>query len=135
MSWTLDTAARTLWQEARGEPLAGQQAVAWVMRNRLHSGRWGNSLASVCLWRAQFSGWYVPSDPNFAGACSLSDADPTLAKLVQILTDVMQADQATDPTGGATHYYAASMKTPPIWAETAIPCGTIGHQRFFKGVQ
>lgn len=135
MTWTFDTAVRTLWQEARGEPLVGQQAVAWVIRNRLQSGRWGHSLASVCLWRAQFSGWYVPSDPNFSGACNLSDTDPVLEKLAQVLTDVMQADQATDPTDGAMWYYAASMTTPPAWAETAIPCGAIGHQIFFKGVQ
>jgi spore germination cell wall hydrolase CwlJ-like protein len=132
MSWAIETAARTLWQEARGEPAAGQQAVAWVIRNRLASGRWGHSLASVCLWRAQFSGWYVPADPNFAGACNLADNDPLLLSMMNIITSVMAADPASDPTGGAINYFACSMAQPPVWASTMTFCGQIGHQNFYR---
>lgn len=132
MTWSEQVAARTLWQEARGEPLIGQQAVAWVIRNRLATGTWGKSLASVCLWRAQFSGWYMPSDPNFAAACDLANNDPTLLALTKVLSDVMSADRSQDPTGGATSYYAVSMTTPPAWAASMTFCGRFGNQLFLK---
>jgi spore germination cell wall hydrolase CwlJ-like protein len=131
MSWQEDTAARTLAQEARGEPEAGQLAVAWVIRNRVMDGRWGNNLASVCLWRAQFSGWYDPKDPNFAYATGLPDDNHTLQEMLGIIQTVMDADTATDLTGGALFYYAASMTAPPDWAETMTPCGKFGNQLFF----
>jgi N-acetylmuramoyl-L-alanine amidase len=130
MSWALETAARTLCQEARGEPLDGQQAVAYVIKNRLESDRWGKSLASVCLWRAQFSGWYVPSDPNFAYACDLPDDDATLSHMMSVMQVVM--DSNIDPTGGALFYYANSMPAPPSWAATMRFCGMFGHQSFYS---
>lgn len=131
MTWASDTAVRTLWQECRGEPQDGQIAVAWVIRNRLHSGRWGHSLASVCLWRAQFSGWYVPSDPNFAAACNLTDNDATLGHLSDLLSSVMTAPADSDPTGGALFYHADSMPSPPAWASTMRFLGKHGHQSFY----
>lgn len=131
MTWAFDIAARTLCQEARGEPIEGQTAVAWVIKNRLATGRWGHSLASVCLWRAQFSGWYVPTDPNFAYACALPDNDPTLSHMQSVMQTVL--DSATDPTNGATHYFAVSIPEPP-WAAGATFCGQFGHQRFYKNV-
>lgn len=134
MSWAFDVAARTLAQEVRGEPLDGQTAVAWVIKNRLHDGRWGHSLASVCLWRGQFSGWYVTSDPNFSYACSLADNDPTLSHMQSLLQTVM--DGAVDPTKGATHYYnPASVLQEPAWVQGATFCGQFGHQVFYKGVK
>ena len=131
-TWALLTAARTLLQEARGEPLSGQIAVAHVFKNRLASGRWGTSLAAVCLWRGQFSGWYVPSDPNFAYACNIADDDPLLLKMVSIVEAAMNADN--DPTQGATHYYAPSIEPPP-WINGATPCGKFGSQLFYKDVK
>lgn len=148
MDWNLSTAARTLWQEARGEPLPGQQAVAHVLFNRLKDGRWGNNLASVCLWHAGFSGWFSPRvvhgvavrDPNFAAACALSDQDPVLLALAALIEAVMAG--AIDPTGGATHYYAVG--TPePAWVKgdpangtpPATFCGRFGNQLFYKSVR
>lgn len=139
MTWALATAARTLCQEARGEPLEGQQAVAWVLRNRLADGRWGASLASVCLWHAQFSGWWCPRgtpayrDPNFAYACDMRDDDPMLIAMSQVLATVLAAEADADPTKKATHYYAESI-APPAWTKGAIFCGQFGKQRFYKGV-
>jgi N-acetylmuramoyl-L-alanine amidase len=128
MTWQLLTAARTLWQEARGEPDIGRKAVAHVLWNRLRSARWGTTLASVCLWRAQFSGW-LPSDPNFDAACALDDDDPLLQQMLEI---VVAAEKEPDITNGATHYFANSLKTSPVWALSATYCGTFGHQRFYK---
>jgi spore germination cell wall hydrolase CwlJ-like protein len=135
MTWSLEVAARTLLQEARGENDEGKNAVAHVLKNRLNSGRWGKSLASVCLWKAQFSGWYVPTDPNFAYACSLPDTDPALLKMKALMQEVL--DSTDDPTHGATHYYSpAAMKPPgstPDWVASMIFCGKFGNQNFYRG--
>lgn len=134
MTWDRQTAARTLAQEARGEPVGGQQAVAWVFRNRIADGRWGKNLASVCLWRGQFSGWYVPRDSNFAYACGLDDADKTLVAMLQVVEEVMAQDASEDPTMGATHYYATSIPAP-AWVPGATLTATIGHHKFYRGVK
>ncbi len=133
MSWQLLTAARTLWQEARGEPDEGRRAVAHVFWNRLRSRRWGDSLASVCLWRAQFSGWLLPGEPNFLEACALPDDDPLLVKLLAI---IVAAESEPDPTKGATHYFSNTMRVAPAWALSpgVTFLGVIGHQRFYKNV-
>lgn len=128
MTWALEVAARTVWQESRGEPTEGQKAVAHVIWNRVRDGRWGPNLATVCLWRAQFSGWYVPSDPNFKAACVLSDADPLLSKLRSI---IIAAETEVDPTGGALFYFANSMKNPPKWAKDMTFKGMFGNQKFW----
>lgn len=133
-AFDIQVAARTLAQEARGEPAEGQKAVAWVMRNRITDGRWGKNLASVCLWKGQFSGWYMPRDPNFAYACGLSDADPVCVKMGHIIGGVMAAPAIEDPVKGATHYFATSIPDP-AWVKDATPCGQIGHHKFFKGVK
>lgn len=131
-TFDIEVAGRTLAQEARGEPPEGQQAVAWVLKNRMATGRWGHSLSSVCLWRAQFSGWYIPSDPNFAYACGLQDGDPMLTHMRQLMQSVMAAPH--DPTGGALFYYAVSISPPP-WVDETKFCGQWGHQRFYRGTK
>ena len=130
--WHFETAARTLCQEVRGEPLEGQQAVAYVLKNRLADGRWGHTLGSVCLWPYQFSGWRGPQDPNFTYACSLKDDDATLSHMCSVLQTAL--DSTSDPTKGATHYYADYIN-PPMWARGATACGKFGRQFFFKGVK
>lgn len=79
----LDTLARTLWAECRGEPLLGQQAVAWVIRNRaLNPGWWTwhksmklkpvriTAVGGACLSPMQFSCWNMipPTEIDLAQA-------------------------------------------------------------------
>ena len=131
-SWAVEIAARTLCQEARGEPPEGQSAVAHVLKNRLVSGRWGASLASVCLWPMQFSGWRGPRDPNFAYACSLADDDAMLSKMRDVIAKALA--RPDDPTQGPTHYYADTIGAPG-WTEGAVCCGKFGHQLFYRNVK
>lgn len=130
MSFEDQVVLRTLAQEVRGEPLEGQKAVAHVILNRLKDGRWGKSLASVCLWRGQFSGWYMPRDPNFAYACSLRDDDQVLMKMAIAWT---KARIEPDFTDGATHYVNLSI-VEPAWVKGATFCGKFGAHSFYKGV-
>lgn len=149
MTWATQTAARTLAQEARNQPVEGQRAVAWTFRNRIAAGKWGANLGQVCLWHGAYSGWWCPRgapvyhDPNFAFACGLDDADALLVALEAIVAEVMAADPASDPTGGATHYYNPSAVPTPAWVtgdpSRGIPAAVftvqIGAHRFYRGVQ
>lgn len=126
MTFALEIAARTIWQEARGEPEEGQRAVARVIVNRLRDGRWGGSLASVCMWRKQFSGWN-DDDPNRVLACSLDDKSPSLIRFREFITEAMTG-ASPDPTQGATHYFNPAIVNPP-WA-TGKKFVQIGNHRF-----
>ena len=132
-----DILARTLWGEARGESLAGQIAVAWTVRNRVNDGKdrswWGEGYAGVCQKPYQFSCWNR-TDPNFA---YLSGAKPIpFRELAQarIAADRVIDGKVPDPTGGATHYYAIAMKTPPAWTAKAQQTLKLGGHVFFKDV-
>lgn len=131
MLFNTQIAARTLWQEARGEPVEGQRAVAHVLVNRLHSGRWGAALGEVCLSEFkgiyQFSGW-SRTDPNRKAAFALADDDAHLIALGALIQAALAGE--ADPTCGALFYYATSIPAPG-WAATMHPLGQFGHQLFF----
>lgn len=129
--WQLLTAARTLWQETRGEPDEGRRAVAHVIWNRVKSGRWGKTLGAVCLYHAQFSGWLSPKDPNFQASCNLADNDPLLQHLVQIL---VQTEAEPDITNGAMWYVADWLNPKPPWTTGATFKGKFGTQLFYSNV-
>lgn len=132
----VDTLARTIWGEARGEGFNGQVAVGWVIRNRVFDGKarswWGEGYAGVCRAPWQFSCWNA-NDPNSA---YLRGERPIPA------ADYMQCHEAavaamtgkTDPTGGATHYYSITMKKAPKWTVGATRTCKIGRHIFFKDV-
>lgn len=130
----LDILARTLWGEARGEGLAGMIAVGHVIQNRAkRPAWWGKDIISVCQKPWQFSCWNR-DDPNYqflSGLKPIPSAE--FEKARQAASSVLEGKQI-DPTGGATHYYAKSMKTPPRWTKGAKPTVTIGNHRFFKDV-
>lgn len=134
MSWDEQVAVRTLWGEARGEPEDGQLAVAHVLLNRRKAGKWGPTLAAVCLSRLQFSCWNA-SDPNRELMAVLAEDGAMFQRLKAVL-ERARVDNANgkDPTGGATHYYSTSMKDPPNWSKGATMTGQFGKHRFFRGV-
>lgn len=131
MSWDEQVLLRTAWGEVRGEPKDGQLAFFHVVFNRQKDGRWGKSLATVCLARLQFSCWNA-SDPNRELMAALQDDGSALSTLKGVLDE---ARNSKDPTSGATHYYATSMIVPPKWVIGATYCGQIGHHRFYKDVK
>jgi spore germination cell wall hydrolase CwlJ-like protein len=131
MTFALELAARTIWQEARGEMEDGQRAIAHVIVNRLRDGRWGKSLASVCMWDRQFSGWNN-SDPNRIASCTLPDDNPALARFREFITEAMTGADP-DPTNNSTHYFNPKIVNPP-WAE-GKPYKQIGNHRFLRDVK
>lgn len=140
----IDTAARTIWAEARGEGVDGMRAVAAVIINRARGARtfiaakkgrtshplFGDgTLKSACKVAWQFSCWNA-NDPNRAKLLALSKADPLYVKAVEALTWSLSNP---DPTDGATHYYANTIKAPP-WTKGATFTKKVGHHLFYKNV-
>ncbi|MCF4997374.1 cell wall hydrolase [Pseudomonas syringae] len=132
-----DILARTLWGEARGESIAGQLAVAWTIRNRVNDGKtkswWGEGYAGVCQKPYQFSCWNK-NDPNFAYLSGAKQIPFRELDQARIAADQVIDGKVPDPTGGATHYYAISMKTPPAWAAKAKQTLKLGGHVFFMDV-
>lgn len=138
--------ACTVFGEARREPLIGQHAVAWVIRNRLQSpARFGATWKAVCLRPAQFSCWYPWGGAgNFAAVMTaarqlLDGPAPrpgsALARALQVADDVM-VGRGPDPTSGADHYYAPAAMVPPgrvpVWARGLRPTAVVGAHRFYR---
>ncbi len=137
--------AMTAWQEARGEGPDGIRAVAHAEVNRLRAGKWYSrkTLAGTCLLAYAFSGW-MTSDPNRMASAEVSMSDPIMVLCVQEVSDAI-AGVTQDPTGGATHYYAAGTKEPswvtgkdPNTGEQEAPPANylcrIGKHQFFNEV-
>ena len=123
------TAALTVWGEARGEDEAGRRAVAWGLRTRLDTGRWGSTLDAVCKAKWQFSCWNA-NDPNRAKMEALPEDDPVYVECLRVVREVMASPSNDDPTNGATHYFAV-----PMWAVDKTPVLTHGRHWFFNTVR
>lgn len=133
----IDTLARTLWGEARGEGKIGMIAVACVILNRVKlSGKrrdFGKgTISSACLYPWQFSCWNK-NDPNLEKLKTVNDSDPAFIVAGDVAKMAVEGS-LKDITNGATHYYSSSMKNPPYWAVGVEPCKVIGRHIFFKGV-
>lgn len=131
----IDTLARTLWGEARGEGYSGQVAVGWAVKNRVFDGKgkswWGEGYAGVCLAPYQFSCWNK-NDPNFkylSGQLPIPTAQYEQARKAAL--DVINGQ--TDPTGGATHYHTTSIKSP-AWTKGAKVTVRVGNHVFYRNV-
>jgi spore germination cell wall hydrolase CwlJ-like protein len=131
-----DILARTLWGEARGESLAGQIAVAWTIRNRVFDERdkswWGEGYAGVCQAKYQFSCWNK-SDPNYPYMSGAKQMPVRELVQTRIAADQVIEGKVPDPTGGATHYYAISIKAP-AWSLKAKQTLKLGGHVFFRDV-
>jgi spore germination cell wall hydrolase CwlJ-like protein len=133
----IDTLARTLWGEARGEGEAGMIAVAAVILNRVtvsqeHDGRywWGHDVTTVCRAQAQFSCWN-PGDPNRAKLLAVDESDPQFRRALDIAAEAA-AGRLADPTFGATSYKVDSLPWPHGWGHPRLPLVTIGRHAFYN---
>ncbi len=135
----LDTLARTLFGEARGEAEPGHIGVIHVILNRLRLPGWwsrhGNdgipddTIAAVCRHPFQFSCWNR-TDPNRAKMDALSRTDPLYIRLRTLAEGVITGNRHPDPTGGATHYKVRGWKA--AWAQGKAPTAVIGKHEFYR---
>ncbi len=132
----VDTLARTLWGEARGEPVRGIEAVAAVVVNRVRVAErkgghwWGASVIGVCRKPWQFSCWNE-GDPNRPKLLAVTASDPVFATCLRVARRAVTG-LLPDPTGGATHYH--HVRIHPSWARGHTPCAEIGRHLFYDTV-
>lgn len=133
----VDTLARTLWGEARGEGPQGMEAVANVILNRVKVADakggywWGKDIISVCQKPYQFSCWNR-SDPNYKQLIAITEKDIHYTTAVRIARRSVVGTLA-DTTAGATHYHAKSIM--PDWAQGQRPTAQIGKHIFYKLIE
>lgn len=126
----VDTLARTIYGEARGESQAGKVAVAFVVINRVHGKAWfGRTIRGVCRKPWQFSCWNK-SDPNRARLLAADESDPDFRDSKLAALAVVQGRAGADPTDGATHYHASYIS--PRWARDRLPVGCIGSHLYYN---
>ncbi|MGK9167963.1 cell wall hydrolase [Inquilinus limosus] len=114
--------AYAVYFEAQGETRLGQLAVAQVVLNRLRHPAYPKTICSVIGDRGQF--------PWTTGDLTIRDA--ARFRIAWSVALHMMAGIFTDPTGGATHFYAPARVAAPAWATPEAYLATIGGHRFFR---
>jgi hypothetical protein len=123
--------AFNVYFEARGEPVAGQYAVAEVTMNRVASGRYPDTICGVVHQKN-----WDPLRKRYVSAFSWTELDErpsredeTFRQAWAVAEDVYHGRHV--PTlKGATHYHAAYIK--PSWARGNKPVARIGKHIFYK---
>jgi spore germination cell wall hydrolase CwlJ-like protein len=131
-----DILARTLYGEARGEDLAGIEAVACVIMNRVALAQcrggywWGNDVVQVCLKAGQFSCWNK-GDPNREKLLRVSERDQAY-RLCRRVANRAIGGKLADAVHGATHYH--TLQCDPWWARGHVPVCEIGNHVFYGDI-
>ena len=115
----LNLLARTVYSEARGEPYAGQVAVAAVVLNRVKSSSFPNTIAGVIYQKGAFT------------AVSDGQINKPIAENSTVYKAARDAMNGWDPTGGCIYYFNPATATNKwIWSRPLVK--TIGKHRFCK---
>lgn len=132
-----DVLARTIYGEARGENLAGQEAIASVVLNRLAFSKgkggywWGNSISEICLKPWQFSCWNK-NDVNYKVIQNATEDDKAFALAKRIARRAV-VGILKDTTGKSTHYHTKNVR--PKWSIGKIPAAEIGSHFFYNDIE
>ncbi|WP_372437196.1 cell wall hydrolase [Pseudomonas chlororaphis subsp. aureofaciens] len=119
----------TIYGEARGQNYKSKMAVAWIIRNRLNTGRWGDTYQSVVTARLQFTCWAKDIDPNGYEAIHNPVGDPWKDSK-RAAMEVMLASDSSNLVPEAVNYYSPTAQAslhkskPNIYPSTppfAIP--------------
>jgi spore germination cell wall hydrolase CwlJ-like protein len=123
--------ARNVYFEARGEPAAGQYAVAEVTMNRKASGRYPGTVCGVVYQKN-----WDPLRKRYVGAFSWTELGAVAAprgeewerawKVAEAVYYRREAPQLE----GALHFHATYIK--PDWARSKQPIARIGRHIFYE---
>ena len=113
--------ARNVYFEARGEPLAGQYAVAEVTMNRRG---WGPFRKSVCAVV------YEPGAFSWTSERRLPEPSGEAWRIAQRVAEEVYSQRHTFTLQGARHYHAIYVK--PGWASGKQPIARIGRHIFYR---
>lgn len=132
----IDTLARTLWGEARGEGRLGQRAVAHTIMNRAGDSRWPDSITKVCFQPYQFSCWNTSGDQSQRRKMlQMSFAQLRDSGCFLVAAEVALFGDQFDVTYGANHYLTTELlygPNPPGWALPRDITAVIGHHTFLN---
>lgn len=123
VSGDLKCLAQAVYFESRGEPLAGQLAVARVVINRADSEAFPDSYCSVVRQRAQFSfvrGGRIP-EPN---------RQSTAWMRAKAIAQIAENGTWDSDAGDALYFHATRIK--PRWARTKVARATIDSHIFYR---
>lgn len=116
----LNCLAVGIYYEAKGEPLAGQLAVAEVILNRANSGRFPRSVCGVLTQAGQFS--FIRG-----GKLPKPTANAHWRKALAV-AQVAQKDLWESPVSEALFFHASHVK--PSWKRARV--GSVGNHVFYR---
>lgn len=114
--------AKNIYHEARGEPLDGQYAVAFVTMNRVYNKHYPNDICSVVYQPYQFS-WANHGEPRIKDKVSWT-------RSVKIAEEVIYHLTTDDVTDGATHFHMDYVH--PRWMHELKRTVKIGNHIFYR---
>ena len=134
MAFDRELAAMTLFCEASGEAPSCRRKIAWSLFNRLRLGRYGSTIAAVCLKRMQYSEWNADAvdNANLLRAAGMPETDKVMMDCLSAYQEAL-VRQGVDPSNGATHFYAKSIPAPS-WTAQATLCAQDGNLLFWRDV-
>lgn len=123
--------AHNIYHEARGEPLAGQYAVAEVTLNRVASSRFPDTVCEVVFeqrWdriRKRHVGAFSWTELETSGRI-----DPVKLKNIRKIAEAVYHKQVEPRVDDALFYHASYIR--PSWARTKHKVASIGRHIFYK---
>jgi hypothetical protein len=120
--------AQAISYEAGNETLAGQEAVAQVILNRLRHPAYPKSICGVV-----YQGSERKTGCQFTFTCDGSLLRPRSAQSIAFATAVAErvlSGGTSAIVGGATHYHANYVS--PYWAPSLVKIATIGAHIFYR---
>lgn len=131
LSSALICLASNLFFESRGEPVAGQIAVAHVTMNRAKQNK--DNVCRVVLKRKQFS-WTATRVKSSAQGKKVGRGpihkEPIAWAHAVVIAQLTLWDVLPNSVGKATHFHATSVN--PYWASSYVVVGIIGNHVFYK---
>ena len=129
-----DAVIRTVLGEASDQGVAGQAAVANVIRNRQLAG-FRPTASGVVFQKGQFEPWM-----NRASELNAISPESQSYKNAGQIIDQVYSGNYEDPTKGATHFYAPGLqhalgRNDPSWASQYTKTAQIGGHTFYQDPQ
>ena len=123
--------ANAIYFEARGEPVAGQIAVAQVVMNRVFSGFYPNNVCGAIYQNA-----YRHLACQFTFACDgrskAIDERGTWARANRIAKQTLDGKLYKSRVGASTHYHAVYVH--PIWVREMRKMASYGIHNFYRPI-
>lgn len=130
----IDTLARLIYGEARGEPFPGKWAVGRTVVNRWRSKKWfaGDTIEATAKMPWQYSA-FNRGDPNRQKLLDATYDDKLLCECMKAAMEALLGAPHLWLTDDVCHYHADHIRTPN-WAEGKTPAGRLGSHVFFAGI-